>query len=223
MPTTAVDIPILDLGPYLAGGRDTARRAAAALRHALEEVGFYYVVNHPIPPALVARIFAETARFHALPLDDKLALRMNRHNIGYLPVGGSVSRASAIDTVKKPNVVEALFLKRDRPPDHPDVAAGVLFRGRNQWPAHLPGFRETCLEYFQAMEAFGRRLMPLYALALDLPDDYYFFDPNTHWPIACLPTCQGPDHPPRYEPTTYERYLAWFTDGNYRAETSARP
>lgn len=326
MATTAVDIPIIDLGPYLAGERDAVRRAAVALRHALEEVGFYYVVNHPIPPALVTRIFAETARFHALPLDDKLALRMNRHNIGYLPVGGSVSRASAIDTVKKPNVVEALFLKRDRPPDHPDVVAGVLFRGTNQWPANLPGFRDTCLEYFHAMEAFCLRLIPLYALALDLPEDFfaeafreaqitlrlshypavprdadqygisphtdsgfvtllpnndvegleirpagrdwtpapdipgsfivnsgdvlkrwtndrflstehrvrypasrdryavpYFFDPNTHWPIECLPTCHGPGNPPRYEPTTYERYLAWFTDGNYRAETTARP
>lgn len=110
MATTAVDIPIIDLGPYLAGEREAVRRAAGALRRALEDVGFYYTEHRVRYPA-----------------------------------------------------------SRDR-----------------------------------------------YAVP-------YFFDPNTHWPIECLPTCHGPDNPPRYEPTTYERYLAWFTDGNYRAETTARP
>ena len=326
MAITTVEIPVLDLGPYLAGEPGADARTAAALRHALEHVGFYFVVNHPVPPALIADIFAETRRFHALPLDDKLALRLNRHNIGYLPVASSVSRASTIDTVKKPNVVEALFLKRDRPADHPDVVAGVLFRGLNQWPSRLPGFRETCLEYFHAMEAFCHQLLPLYALALDLPRDFfaeafrepqitlrlshypaiprepdqygisghtdsgfmtllpnndvdgleirpaghdwtpapsipgafvvnsgdilrrwtndrflstehrvrnpetrdryavpYFFDPETHWPIECLPSCRSASHPPRYDVTTYEKYLAWFTDGNYRGDSTARP
>lgn len=51
----------------------------------------------------------------------------------------------------------------------------------------------------------------------------YFFDPETHWPIECLPSCRSETNPPRYESTTYERYLAWFTNGNYRAETTARP
>src|SRR5262245_51979608 len=173
MATTTVEIPVLDLGPYLAGEPGADARTARALRHALEHVGFYFIVNHEVPPHLIAAIFAETRRFHALPLDDKLALRLNHHNIGYLPVAASVSRASTIDTVKKPNVVEALFLKRDRPADHPDVVAGVLFRGLNQWPANLPGFRETCLAYFDAMEAFCHRLLPLYALALDLPRDFF--------------------------------------------------
>src|SRR5688500_8504884 len=147
MAITTVEIPVLDLGPYLAGDPGADTRTAAALRHALEHVGFYFVVNHPVPLPLIAVLFAGTRRVHELPLDDKLALRLNRHNIGYLPVASSVSRASTIDTVKKPNVVEALFLKRDRPADHPDVVAGVLFRGLNQWPARLPGFRDKCLEY----------------------------------------------------------------------------
>jgi isopenicillin N synthase-like dioxygenase len=323
---TTVDIPVLDLGPYLAGAPGAADRTAAALRYALEHVGFYFVVNHPVPPALIADVFAEARRFHALPLEDKLALRLDRHNIGYLPVASSVSRASTIDAVKKPNVVEALFLKRDRRADHPDVVAGVLFRGQNQWPANLPGFRERCLAYFDAMEAFCHRLLPLYARALDLPADFfdepfreaqitlrlshypairreadqygisghtdsgfmtllpnndvegleirpaghdwtpapsipgsfvvnsgdilkrwtndrflstehrvrnpetrdryavpYFFDPETHWPIECLPSCRSETNPPRYEATTYERYLAWFTNGNYRGDTAARP
>ena len=28
--------------------------------------------------------------------------------------------------------------------------------------------------------------------------------------MACLPTCQGPDNPPRYAPITYQDYMMWF-------------
>ena len=43
--------------------------------------------------------------------------------------------------------------------------------------------------------------------------------------MHCLPSCQGPDNPPRYEPTTYADYMLWFARQNYahfsRAEGQA--
>jgi len=44
MPADAVPaaaIPVIDLGPYLAGEPGALDRAAAKLRHALTEIGFY--------------------------------------------------------------------------------------------------------------------------------------------------------------------------------------
>jgi isopenicillin N synthase-like dioxygenase len=87
-------------------------------------------------------------------------------------------------------VNEALFFRRERTADDPDVVAGVRFRGLNQWPANLPGFRDTVLAYMTAMENLGRRLVPVYAVALGLPADYFdamFTQPNmiqrlTHYP-----------------------------------------
>jgi hypothetical protein len=32
-----------------------------------------------------------------------------------------------------------------------------------------------------------------------------------------VPTCQGPDNPPRYEPIAYPEYMTWFRDQNYAA------
>jgi isopenicillin N synthase-like dioxygenase len=98
---------------------------------------------------------------------------MTRHNTGYVPLGGGVSKASSIATVKKPNLNAAFFMKRDRPPEHPDVLNGVLFRGLNQWPEGLPGFRDKLREYFGVMEALCHRLLPLYAWALDLPGGFF--------------------------------------------------
>jgi non-heme dioxygenase-like protein len=37
-------------------------------------------VNHGIPQTLIDDTFAEARRFHAQPMDAKLALRMNEHN-----------------------------------------------------------------------------------------------------------------------------------------------
>jgi isopenicillin N synthase-like dioxygenase len=37
-----------------------------------------------------------------------------------------------------------------------------------------------------------------------------FFGPSGDALIECLPTCQGPDHPPQYEPVTYRALRQWY-------------
>jgi isopenicillin N synthase-like dioxygenase len=183
-------IPVLDVASYLAGDPDALQRLGRELRYAFENVGFYYLRGHGVPQALIDATFEQAARFHAQPLDNKLALRINEHNIGYMPMGGSIARSSTVHHNRKPSVNEAFFLRRERAPDDPDVLANKRFRGLNQWPAELPGFRDTVLAYMTAMEELGRRLVPIYAVALDLPADYFdamFARPNmiqrlTHYP-----------------------------------------
>jgi len=162
----APTIPIIDLA-------DAPERAARELRAALTEVGFYYIVNHGVPKHLVRDTYAEVARFHALPLERKMQVRIDRHNVGYLPMKGDTLRTSVVQTVTKPNFNEALFIARDLPADHPEVKADRRFRSANQWPSGLPGFREKIVSYCDAMERLVQRLMPLYAGALDLPARYF--------------------------------------------------
>lgn len=323
--STDETIPILDLGPYLAGVPSADFRLAEELRQACENIGFHFIVNHGVPQNLIDRAFAETARFHAQPLADKMKLLINDHMIGYLPLGYSTFRSSTINRNTKHDLNEALFVRRDRAPDDPDVVSGKRWRGLNQWPADLPGFRETMVEYFRTMEALGQKLLPLYALALDMPRDWFvprfdgahinlrlshypadaaaednqfgiaphadagfltmlpqsevpgleirtasgkwlvapslpgsylvntgdtlnrwtngrflstphrasnnsnreryampfFYDPNTDTVIECLPTCQGPDNPPKYPPQTYGEFYAWFIRKNYAHQQDA--
>jgi isopenicillin N synthase-like dioxygenase len=183
-------IPILDVSSYFAGDKDELARLGDALRHALEHVGFYYLRGHGIPSALVDGMFNACERFHAQPTENKLALRINEHNIGYMPMGGSLARSSKVNINTKPSVNEAFFLRRERAPDDPDVIAGRRFRGLNQWPSSLPGFREVALAYMSAMEQLGRKMVRIYAVALDLHPNYFdamFEQPNmiqrfTHYP-----------------------------------------
>ena len=78
------EIPVIDLGPYLAGVPGAREAAGAALRHALENVGFYFIRNHGVPQSLVDAAFAATQEFHAQPLEEKLKLKINQHNIVFI-------------------------------------------------------------------------------------------------------------------------------------------
>jgi len=168
---SGIVIPVIDLGPYLAGRPAAAAATAAELGRALQEVGFFVIVNHGIPQALVDDTFEEARRFHAQPMEAKLALRMNEHNNGYMMLGRYAVWTSDVNANDKPDLNEAFFIKRERGPDDPLVRAGRRFAGPNQWPAALRGFREKVLAYTGTVDALAQKLVPLCAMALDLPAD----------------------------------------------------
>jgi isopenicillin N synthase-like dioxygenase len=184
------EIPVIDLGAFRAGVPGAQERLAADLAHVFEHVGFYFIVNHGIPQSLIDDTFAAAKRFHDLPLERKLEIRLNEYNIGYLPMRGGTTRHSALSANNKPNVNEAFFCARELSLDHPDVLAGKPYRCANKWPRDLPGFRDSCLAYSTALEKLARSLVPAYALALDLPETYFdaaFANPMfklrmTHYP-----------------------------------------
>src|SRR5258705_3731845 len=170
---SGIVIPVVDLGPYLTGRPGAAAATAAEVGRALQDVGFLVVVNHGIPQALVDDTFAEARRFHAQPMDAKLARRMNEHNNGYMALGRYAVWTSDVNANDKPDLNEAFFVKRERGADDPLVRAGRRFAGPNRWPAALPGFREAVLAYTDAVDALGRRMVRVCAVALGLPPDHF--------------------------------------------------
>src|SRR6266699_1232243 len=178
----AAQIPVIDFGPVFGGEPDALRRAAAAARHACENVGFFYALNHGVPEALIDRAFAASRQFHALPLADKLKLRLDDNNIGYLPINASVQGASTVHKASRPNQNESFFVSHDRGPDHPDVIARKPLRGRNQWPDGMPELRRDMMAYFRALGAMCDRMLPVFAVALDMPEDFFapFFANEGH-------------------------------------------
>jgi isopenicillin N synthase-like dioxygenase len=168
-----MEIPVPDLGPCFAGAPGARERTARELRHALEEVGFFIIVNHGVPRALIEATFAEARRFHDLPLPAKMAVRMNEHNNGYMSMGRYAVWTSDVNPNDQPDLNEAFFIKRERAADDPLLRSGRRFVGPNRWPEGLPGFREAVLAYTDAVDALGRRLLPACAVALDLPPDSF--------------------------------------------------
>ena len=193
MPTEM--IPVIDLGPYLKGEPSALDRAATELRHALTEIGFYFIVNHGVPRGQIASVFDQVKRFHAQPMENKLALKLNHHNTGYMPMRGNTLRTSTVQAGTKPNLNEAFFIKKELPADHPDVLADRRFRGANRWPEGLPGFKEVITGYADTMERLVQKLVRIYARALDLPATYFdepFREPQFSLRMTHYPHQDGP-------------------------------
>lgn len=191
-------IPILDLSDYLAGKPGALEATANELRHACEEVGFYFVRGHGVPWNLIADAFEASREFHDLPLAEKEALKVNEHNVGYMASKKSVSQASTIyEGPRKSNLVAAYSLRRDLPDDHPDVLANKRYRCGNPWPRDLPGFRKVCVSAMDALESLALSLLPLYAVALDLPAGFFteaFEEPQYTFRLAHYPPVDSEDN-----------------------------
>ena len=168
MTSAVATIPVIDFEPCFAGQRGAREAAAAELHRALEDVGFFVMVNHGVPLSLIERTFAEARRFHDQPLDRKMALRMNEHNNGYMAQGRYAVWPSGVNANDKPDLNEAFFCKRERGAEDPLLASGRRFVGPNRWPDDMPGFRESVLAYTDAMDHLSRRVLPVCAVALEL-------------------------------------------------------
>jgi isopenicillin N synthase-like dioxygenase len=206
-------IPVIDLGPYLSdtpGAHDTT---AAALRGALEEIGFFVAVNHGVPQALIDRTFAEARRFHDLPLETKMRMRMNEHNNGYMAMNRYAVWTSEVNTNTRPDLNEAFFVKRERASDDPLLRAGRRFAGPNRWPDDLPGFRETVLAYTDAVDALGRRVVCLCARALGLPAEYFdeaFAESQFSFRLSHYPPVPAADNQFGIAPHTDANFLTFL-------------
>ncbi len=183
----ADDIPIIDLEAYFkSGSNDELDVVAEALRTACEETGFFSIVGHGISSHDLNNMFDQVRQFHSMPSDYKNAVLMDRPDwpvggMGYLPLKNRKLPARATG-----NVNEAFIVKCDDKLDMND----------NQWPdAHgLPKFREQVEQYANQLVSLGRKMLPIYARALDMPNDFFdeaFEKPlfrlrMTHYPAVTL-------------------------------------
>ena len=155
-------LPVIDVGPYLSGVSGALERTAEELRAALEEIGFLSIVGHGIKWQMVQDMYAWAARYHELDDIAKFDHEMTSALMGYVGLGGA---------------------KRG---DRPHALNAAFFMGRpgskrNQFPdeALLPGFESAAESYYRTMERLCHKLLPLYAVAADMPASYFkeFFDP----------------------------------------------
>ncbi|MEM7133334.1 MAG: 2-oxoglutarate and iron-dependent oxygenase domain-containing protein [Chloroflexota bacterium] len=191
------EIPIIDLAPLHLGTKAGVEQVAQAVDYAYSQVGFAYLINHGVDQTLVDRLFASSAEFHGLPREAKMAIEVNEHHRGFIPINTSTTRTSSVAEVTKPNQSESFMMMHERASDDPDVIAGVPLAGPNQWPADLPNFRETVTRYNAALSNLGHKLVQVISVALGAaPDalDKYFERPTTFLRLLYYPP-QPPQSP----------------------------
>ncbi len=160
------DIPIIDVSDYFVSGDKSALESVARqLKAACEETGFFTLTGHGIPTALMDATFEQNRQFHAMDTDDKRMMLMDRADwpvggVGYLPL-----KNRKLPSRDKGNINEAFIIKCDN----------VLGMDDNQWPEKnlLPEFRDTVQSYAKSIRLLALRMLPIYAVALDMPEDFF--------------------------------------------------
>ena len=199
MPVTTpqVDlIPVLDLAPLATGQPSDVEALGRQLRHALQEVGFFFIINHGIPWSAVEKIYGRARELHALPHEEKETFPMDGDHGGYLSLGGGTSYASDIaGEVRKPNQNEAFFVHEGG------------YRLSNRFP-NLEGFEETTGDYMRQVQGLALSMLPVLASSLDLEPGY--FAPHFELPSVTLRM----SHYPVMDYTDNEWGLAPHTDSS---------
>src|SRR3954453_9769688 len=120
-------IPVIDISGHLAGRPRALQTTARQVHDALTTVGFFVLTGHDVPLSLIEQTFTEARRFHAMPMEKKLALKLNEHNNGYMVMGRYAVRTSDLNNNDKGDLNEAFFIKRARRPDDPLLLSGRRF------------------------------------------------------------------------------------------------
>ena len=167
-----LEIPVVDLQAYLQQEPHALEATANALAQASEGVGFYFLKNHAVPDDLIHRMFEQTAKFHALPLEQKMSIKVTDRVVGYLPSGGKTQRTSIYGKSEHPDTSSSYYIRQEFAPDHPDRLSRQPWVFDNKWIEGLPGFRETMLEYYAAMQGLVFHILRLQSVALGLGAEY---------------------------------------------------
>jgi isopenicillin N synthase-like dioxygenase len=128
--------------------------------------GFAVVSDHGVPDALVARAWAMTKAFFALPDAEKR---------GYFIEGGGGARGYTPYKTEIAKGAEMVDLKEFWHIGR-ELAKGHRFEDSmapNIWPDRPEGFRETFLELFEALDRAGDRLLSAIARYLGLAPDWF--------------------------------------------------
>jgi len=186
--TTVDALPVIDVGPLVAGHDDPA--VGAAVDAACREFGFFYASGHGVDEVLQARLEAAAERFFALPQADKAAIAMaqgGRAWRGWFPLGGEL-------TSGRPDRKEGLYLGAELGADDPRVRADTPLHGANLFPSGVPELRTVVLAYLDAMTGLGHAVLRGVALGLGL-DPGWFHQHLTADPLVLFRIFRYPPEP----------------------------
>ncbi|GAA6037832.1 hypothetical protein JCM8097_005061 [Rhodosporidiobolus ruineniae] len=159
------ELPVISLARLTSPDIEERKALAAEVAQASVDAGFFYIADHGVPQEVIDTAFEQGRRFFAQPSEKKMEVDLHKGTSfkGYAPLKGEL-----VDPSSRGDVHEAFDIGDD---------SQVLKDGQtgNLWPnaEDLPDFKPAVQRAWDEIMALGKRLFPLFALALDLPEDYF--------------------------------------------------
>ncbi|OQR98401.1 oxidoreductase [Thraustotheca clavata] len=146
----------------------SAAEVARDISQACESSGCFHLINHTVPPTLLADVMKEMDKFFSLPLEDKQKC---------FPLNPSDDRGYSAFATQN---IAAFMGRRNEPNDPVEKFAYSsptplvdAYTSPNVWPSQLPNFRSTMEDYFFAVKGLTKKLFDLFALALKIDPEYF--------------------------------------------------
>ena len=151
-------IPVIDLAAFRDGNAVTRQTVVKQIYQACHEIGFMYLQNPGISKDLIQQIFAQSKSFFNLPLAVKqqLAWSNESSNTGY--VGIERERLNP----NKPGDLKEAF----------NVSKAELLCPTVSSVSPSPAKNPEFLAFFEACTEIANTVLQVFALALELPEDF---------------------------------------------------
>jgi isopenicillin N synthase-like dioxygenase len=138
------EVPLISLKSIVAGEPGADDKVARELLPVMESWGAFQLIDHGVPQEIMDGGFSATKHFFTLSLEDRLAIKVDKNNRGYVPMHQSHYPGN------KPDLKESFNVGMGLTEADPEVKASKPLHGVNRWP-DLPGFRDPVEAYFDAV------------------------------------------------------------------------
>lgn len=176
---TSSEVPVIDLA-HIRGTDEQRETLAATIRDASENTGFFYIKNHGIPKETINGAFSQAQAFFTQPeeLKEKVSTTKSKFFNGW-----TRKHAIKISPTDKPDNREGFSFRYDPRHDPETKDPAAVPADVQKWlkvedfvwdeTAHLPDFKQDMVAYWQECITLARRMIRMFALALDVPEDYF--------------------------------------------------
>ncbi|MCC5809253.1 MAG: isopenicillin N synthase family oxygenase [Ectothiorhodospiraceae bacterium] len=176
-----VVIPAIDVERFRSGDAAQRRQLASEVDRACRDIGFLVIRGHGVDEDVLERAQQAARAFFDLPSERKRTYApQDKRFRGYYGIGNT-ALAYSRDEDTPPDLFERFTIG---PFDTPDDAYHRRFRDTffpdNIWPAEPADFRLALQAYYRSMESLAAELMGIFAVALDLPEDYFAASIDRH-------------------------------------------
>ena len=154
---TAPTISVLDFQDFVQGNKLQQSAFVKALGTALEDIGFFTLVNHPVDATLIHAAYDATAAFFTLPdrvKQEYEQLELNGQR-GFTQFGREHAKDHPAPDLKE-------FWHVGREESDPQYLPNI-------WPREVPEFRDTLLRLYTQLENCASILLEACALYLEQP------------------------------------------------------
>ncbi|KZM23067.1 uncharacterized protein EKO05_0008201 [Ascochyta rabiei] len=204
------ELPKIDFQRIYSNELSDRQELAEEVGVACRDVGFFYAVNHGVDQNLLEDTFDALKRFFDLPPGVKMETydQKTAKFRGY-----EAFLEGKLDPSTRGDLKEGFLMGEDAtdPEQNRSITPSTV-EPRNEWPTHPSAlfWRPAIYRYYNAMYTFSKRLLRIFALALELPETA--FDEITTSPMTNV---RAVHYPPQEHETDVgigaHTDFCWFT------------